>query len=81
MFLLGSMCRLEGVLSMDTVAVENGRVSGFGSAWILKSKSTCVDQGRIMMLACPGHGWCPSQDVFLLSNQTDCSRTEQKVYL
>lgn len=40
---LRSMCRLEGALSVGTVAVENGRMSGFGSGWILKSKSTCVD--------------------------------------
>lgn len=69
---------LEGVLS---VAVENRRMSGFDSAGILQRKSTCVDQGWIMMLACSGHGWGPSQDVFLLSKQTERNRTEQKVHL
>lgn len=72
---------IEGVLSVDTVAAENRRMRGFGSAWILQSKSTCVDQGRIMMLACSGHGWGPSQDMFLLSKQTEHNRTEQKVHL
>jgi len=32
-------------------------------------------------LACPGHGWGPSHDAFLISKQTDCNRNEQKVYL
>lgn len=50
-YLLSSMHGPEGVVFVKTEAVENRRIQWF---W---SKSTCVDQGWIMRLACPGHGW------------------------